>query len=200
MVIPPGEKKYFDSLQTGTIDTTGEVYGASINLVPQGTTPVTRVGTKFTITSIYCRLEFTGSVTSAGVGPFMIALVLDKQANGALPNFTDVFDTTTIPGTMAFRNLGNAERFQVLKRWHMSAPAAPITTNFDSNTRAYVQWTIVKEFKKPICKIPVYYSVTNTDGAVTGLRSNCLSFVAVSASSDDVVTLNIGSRIRFMDG
>lgn len=196
----PPELKYFDSLQTGTIDTTGEIYGTSINLVPQGTTPITRVGTKFNITSIYSRIEILGSTAAAGYGPFMIALILDKQANGALPNFTDVFDTTVLPGTMAFRNLGNSERFQVLKRWHLPSPLIPLTTNFDANTRAYSQWVMVKKYSKKKCNIPIFYSVTNTDGAITGVRSNCLSYVAVSNNSDDVITLNIGTRIRFSDG
>lgn len=194
----PPELKYFETYTSGTIDTTGEPYGVSINLVPQGTTPVTRVGTKFIISRIYVRVVLIGSSTVASVGPIKIALVLDSQANGAAAAFTDIFDTTTLSAGMSFPNLGNSNRFKIMKQWIMGVPPQPITTNFDSNSRSYSQFNVVKTYYKK-CSIPIMYSVTNTDGAITGIRSNNLQFFAVSDFSDDVITANISTRIRFSD-
>lgn len=186
------ELKFLDTLLSGNIDATGEVApgggtSTGIVLIPQGVTESTRVGRKCTIRSILMRgtIDVASSASSAYC---TIALVWDKQANGAYPAFTDVFATST---TYSHLNLANSGRFVILKRWHLAINQA---TYNDTGATFAGSRRVVKYYKK--CNIPLEFS--STTGAITELKSNNL-MVMWEGSGDDTVTANLNFRVRFSD-
>jgi hypothetical protein len=92
------ERKFFDTVVSGTVDTTAEAL-TSLNLIAQGVTQSTRVGRKCTVTEIIVKgmVEWT-TVTNATMPQDQVRLILllDKQANGANPSYADVFESASV--------------------------------------------------------------------------------------------------------
>lgn len=196
-----GETKFFDTtFANAAIDTTAENFQA-LTLIPQGVTESTRVGRKCTVRS----LGFKGHVdwSPSGISPtniagsvIKIAIVLDKQANGANPAWTDVYTAATVS---APRNLANAERFQVLKEWMLKPEQITCSTTDNwvtlANTVVLASPSLLKFNRK--CNIPLEFS--GATGAITELRSNSITMLAVSNLGDDIHTLSGVFRVRFSD-
>lgn len=185
------EKKYLDTSFSGAYDSTGELAGAGLNLIPQGTTGTTRVGLKVNITSIHIN-GYAYSSTTSGSDYVRMMLVLDKQCNGAYPAFSDIVQGGVLT---AFNNLSNSKRFVVMKDWKILLNTSGIATNFDSNTRAYAS-TFYKIKYDKICNIPVFFD--STAGAITEIKSNNLIIIAQSLG-DDLSGFTFTCRIRFVD-
>lgn len=188
-----GELKHLDTSMSGTLDATGEVI-SSINLVPQGNTGVTRVGSKFVIKKINIR-GYTGTSATAGGDFVRLLLVHDKQANKANPAVLDILETNSL---MSFRNTSNKKRFTILRDWKVPLSSGGITTNFDANTRAYAKNYTFYEYNNNNCNIEIEYADANTDGAVTGLTSNNIVLVGI-AQNDDATDFNFVARIKYTD-
>jgi len=180
------EIKFFDTLLSDPISSTGEVAdGSGLNLIPQGTTESNRDGRKCTITSI----NMKGYLTKNNGGPsavYNIALVLDTQANGAYPDYTDVFETDTPDSHL---NLANSQRFRVLKRWYGTMNALTVNNSFTN----WGETRKVLSFNKK-CNIPLEFS--STTGAITEIRSNNL-LVMWDCDLNDAISANMNFRLRF---
>jgi len=194
---PGGELKFFDTSYSGTIDATGEVApgggtATSPNLIPQGVTESTRVGRKCVIRKISLQGFFwSGTLTGAAAAPnvFKLALVLDTQANGAYPAFSDVQGATV----NSFNNLANSQRFRVLKIWKKNLQTPGIQV---AGTPTYIAGMPIPFKWNHKCNIPLEFS--STTGAITEIRSNNLLFTQIS-TADDVVQYDMITRIRFSD-
>lgn len=186
------ELKFLDTSLSGTIDATGEVApgggtSTGIVLIPQGVTESTRVGRKCTIRSIQMKGTMSlGTTTSSSL--YLMTLIWDKQANGAYPAYTDVFEDGTITSHL---NLANSGRFVVLKRW--AGTIRNLTYN-DTGAAYGANSMMLKYYKK--CNIPIEFS--STTGAITEIKSNNL-FVMWRASGDDVISAVLNFRVRFSD-
>lgn len=204
----PSERNRFVTSSNGT---TGYLL-----YIPQGTAANQRIGRKITVKSIYIRLHITSLPFKglSAVAPetdlslvdnrFVVYLMLDKQANGALPPSSDIFNPVTIRG--ALRKLENSERFQVLatmqsdskKRTPTIVPNGPA---FDVHSPAEVQY---HELYKRV-NIPIEYNGPSGDPAE--VRSNnlflaygCLdTFSPVTGSIDAPMTAIGVARIRYSD-
>lgn len=192
-----GEMKNFDTIQDNLpIDTTAENV-TSLNLIPQGVTDNTRVGRKCTIRRITMKGYLSWDSTTMGAGTFAFAqvrlvLVLDKQANGGNPAWTDVYQAATVNSP---RNLSNVNRFTVLKDWHLT-PTFPCVPN-TAGTGVVIVCPMAKiKFNKKV-NIPLEFS--STTGAITEIRSNNLTLMAMSLIGDDTHTLSAHWRVSFTD-
>lgn len=188
---PTGEMKFFDTVMSSApIDTTGENIQA-LNLIPQGVTESTRVGRKCTIKRItmkgFLRWDPAMNAASYGTSHIRLALVLDKQANGAAPDYTDVYETNSV---LSPRNLANVGRFKVLKCWQLN----PAEGQFISTAVACPLTPI--EFNK---KVDIPLEFNSTTGAITEIRSNNLVLMAISNVGDDVHLLSAYWRVSFTD-
>ena len=194
-----GEKKFFDTIINSAVDTTAENI-TSLNLIPQGVTESTRVGRKCTITNIHCKgfilWSSASSFTTLAASRIRVVLVQDTQCNGANAAYTDVYASTT---TVAWRNMSNSTRFKVLKEWIITPPNMAATTSDNwatsANTIGFCSPTKLKFNMR--CSIPV--EVSSTTGAITEIRSNNLTVMAVSDSGDDIHTLYLNCRVRYTD-
>lgn len=184
------ELKFHDYNFVPTIipNTSGAALGTSWNLIPTGTTESTRIGRKVTIKSIGIKASLELLAGSIGSDSFMIAIVLDKQCNGANALFTDVYEN--VASHNSFRNLANNERFQVLKTWRGTITTPAFDTGDASiPTRRDFRW-----FKK--CNIPIEYS--GITGAIGEIRSNNIQVFAINPSSPDT-SFSWNVRLRFTD-
>lgn len=200
------ELKFFDIGTTAyTVDTTPEVIpwtvtsatsttstGSLVQIV-QGDTESMRNGRKITIKSIQCKGFLTGPTTTPN-DVIQLYLILDKQCNGALPSYSDVFeDVPVVSEVNRMINLSNSSRFTIIKKLRMTfvgqtALAGPVYTS---------QIKSIDFYKK--CNIPIEYDSSATTGVVTSVKSNNLFWLAVGSASDDGPILSLNNRLRFVD-
>lgn len=189
------ELKFFDTALNILIDASAEVSTTAatgaIALIPQGDTASTRDGRVCHIQSIHLKgvLVHTPGIAATASGVVYLYLMLDKQANGALPTgASDVVTSTSL--STSFMALENSSRFQVLKKWVVAInPMAGASTSLNSTTKN------LDYFKK--CNIEMQYS--STTGAITEIKSNnvFMMFGASGVAIDDTVVFNGNARLRF---
>jgi len=189
---PGAELKFFDTANSFSFDTTGEVPATGqLNLIPQGTTESTRIGRKCVLKSVEIRgdVRFAPGASAQAATTVAMYLVLDKQCNGAAAAVTDVFTTNALT-TTALVNLANSERFVILKKWLIVINAtAGVTTAYSSANRH------LEYFKR--CNIPLEFN--STAGAITEIRSNNLFLLAGTDTNDDLTSFTGTTRVRFSD-
>lgn len=204
------EMKYFDNVYAAVGLTAAGVVLGSINLVNQGTAPNNALGRKIVIKSVECRGEVQMNQSSAvvvpGVAPYGIQnvpldanyrfmLVLDTQANGALPVPTDL-----LTGSLySFRDLSNTSRFRVLKEWvggfnSMFSPfengGTSVAWVSSSNSRPF------KWYKK--CNIEIEYAaMAGGTRNINEVKSNNLFIIGYADFTNVILTMH--TRIRFYD-
>jgi len=106
------EKKFFDVNDTTDVTTTGTV--TPLNIIRLGSDDFNRVGRKLLVKSIQVRTRMALENTANG-STIRMALVYDKQTNGALPAIADIWDTGTAASPeLAMNNLNNRDRFSIL--------------------------------------------------------------------------------------
>ncbi len=190
------ERKFHDvALADTLVSTTGTVH-TGINLIAQGVTESTRVGRAAFIKSIFMRMTFqlSESTSQASGSDWVRTIVLlDKQANGALPTVADVITAPSIPA-FGFNNLANKQRFHILydkwchvRIWAAGGNGTAIET---MRSREIKSW--YKKFKKPVA-----IEFSSTTGAITEVRSN--NFVVISISLQNIIKWDADFRLRFTD-
>lgn len=167
---PPNlERKWFDNTgvaNTWVTSTTGlSAHTAFDNLVriAQGDTGHTRNGNKIMITKI--NLRFTSEVTGVSNGTFDDTtpgdvyfrwfLIIDTQANGAIPAMTDIFEEN--PNNVSFdvyNSLLETGRFKILMDKFVRVPhACPMFNTVSHNT--HTQTRIMHHNKSFNVNIPI---------------------------------------------
>ncbi len=189
-----GESKFFETnLDDSVVAQNWNVEG-SLNLIPQGVTETQRVGRKCTITNIGIRITAklpTTAVAAQTADILRIALVQDKQANGANPGVTDVFEDDNY---QSFNNLSNSGRFKTLWDKTISISASAGSGRGSTDTLSYGEVQRAYTFFKR-CNIPIEFD--STTGAVTEIRSN--NIVLLYASKNGFAGFDGVARIRFTD-
>lgn len=187
------ELKFFDTANTFTFDTTGEVPATGqLNLIPQGVTESTRVGRLCVLKSIQMRGEYVFSPGASALAATCayLYIVLDTQCNGAAAAITDVLTSNVMATAMI--NLNNSQRFRILKRF-----VVPLVSSAGVTT-AYNQVVVPMDYFKKL-DIPLDFS--GTAGAITEIRSNNVFLLAgTDGQSDDLITFVGTTRLRFGDG
>lgn len=215
----PAELKFFDSSKALTAlvaptDSAGaevDPTANALNCIPTGTTMSTRDGSKVVMKSLQItgmlRVASQTAQTAADNGlDFYVAVVLDKQTNGAQLNSEDVFTNPLANGALAthpLRNMSFSKRFQVLKSINVPLKNHPPMVR--SNTLAtdpiqHVQSGVVIPFSMyiPLGDIITQWKTTNTDGAITDIVDNSLHVIAYTSSTDLTPNIAYNARIRFL--
>jgi len=193
------EKKFKDTDVAEVGDLTNGVITSSLNLIPQGTTDITRIGNKVTITNINVRFG-VGSDTQGGAntledGNLRVILYLDKQANGADATNLDILTQSGMGATTInrFRNLDQVDRFVILKDKIYRGPNnSGYLAGGTQTTNVGVLWYNIS--KK--CNIPIHFS--STTGAITELKSNNIGILVVS-DTPYVNFRDAWARVKYVD-
>lgn len=172
------EFKYKDTSANSAISTSPNFQ--LLNGLARGDDSTDRDGRQVRIKSLQSNFLFTqhASATSTIV---RCIFFIDKDANGATPNMTDVFEAATIN---APRELDNRKRFVILKDWTVT-----LTSSGQTIKRQ-------KVFKNLDMKT-VYDD--STAGDITDISSNSLFLLLLSNEATNTPTVNSYVRIRFVD-
>lgn len=202
------EKKEADTVVSFTMNATQ----SNVQLISgcsQGTTGSNHVGDEIKHMYVEVDLSISNSVVATNsTGPFagdtgFWAIVLDRQPDGALAAFTDIFDANVTPGT-AFRvTTKNQERFKILSRNEWAVGCSGATLGGTAVITGAMPYHI-KEFidlSKLRGNDAEQHFNAGTTGAITAIDSNCLLFVIGGSTSDaDNTTVMIGqTKYRFTD-
>ena len=98
----------------------------SSTLSLSGTGPNQRIGRTIVVKEIEIKINmqaawaYVGATVPSAAGiSYRVDLILDKQANGAVPLGADIYDTLVagVSPENRFMNLLNSDRFSLVKRW-----------------------------------------------------------------------------------
>lgn len=188
-----GELKFHDVDLDDAVVSGGGTVTATINIIPQGTTEVERIGRKCNIRKIAWRyslsLPAAAGATLVSGDILRMILFIDKQANGATAAVTDVLESAHY---QSFNNLSNSGRFRILmdKTYDLNNTAGA----GDGAVNDSPLWEISDSFYKD-CNIPIEFS--STTGAITEIRSNNLGVLLISRGGSP--KLDSKFRLRFSD-
>lgn len=193
------EKKYKDTDVSAVGDNTSGTITTSLNLIPQGTTDITRIGNKVNVTNINIHfgvgVDDMGAASAIQNGNCRVILYLDKQANGAYATSTDILTSSGIGATTInrFRNLDQVDRFVILKdKIYKSPIQASYVLGGTPYTNTGVTWYNINK----TCNIPIHFS--STTGAITELKSNNIGLLILT---DNAYTnfREAWARVKYVD-
>ncbi len=193
------EKKFHDMLYSA--DPVGSTWallshagGQSLNLIAQGLTEKTRVGRRICVHNINIKGEVVMPTATTAIGRQLVklALVMDRQANGADGAASDVWEVAA-SGLHSYRNLAAAPRFKVLwsKVFTMNSSISGNGTTIDTNEMLRFFNCSVK------LEEPIEYD--GATGAITEIQSVNFFLMGVALASSPAVTMTARCRIRFTD-
>ncbi len=205
-----GEERYIDRYLTGhgivspTNASGGEADPGTflcLNSMIAGAGSSERIGRKIVCKSVYINGAVYSApqvnLTSGDTPPaIMLALVLDKQSNGAQAQSEDVFKNVGVNAVQAcnvIRNLEHSTRFTVLWSKRYIMPMQQMggdSTNFDTSGAQFK----FKIFKK--LNLPVLFK--DALGNVTSITDNSLHMMAFCDSTATTPILSYMSRVRFV--
>lgn len=177
-----------------------------VNLIDQGTDLQNRIGKKAFIKSLKVRIsghaESQMSTGSNFNNTLRVAIVKDRQPEGVVPNFDQIFSSVDQAGAVTstyldYQNPVEFQRFQVLRE-DIFAINAMNENSTEVDTEFFIKWNL--KFKKPI--VSVYNSAT---GIGIGAVTNNALYVIYRAHRDAVSSSDIHiadasrARITFTD-
>lgn len=182
------EKKFHDfAFTSNNTSVSGQII-ASLNLVAQGTTEVTRIGRSINISAIQMRyqLNMQENTDADRVSDTVrVMLIQDRQANAAAPAVLDVLETATI---LSYNNLANRGRFVTLfDRFHDCNAVAGSSPNFGEYIQTFDYYSSVD--------VPVQFD--GVTGAIGEILSSNIFMLLISTSARVLGSYSI--RIRFTD-
>ncbi len=172
-----------------------------LNTVTQGDGEQQRDGRKIMMKSISVVgvIEQLSQANQAAgfVAPnFFVALVLDKQTNGATINSEDVYINpggNAITATSPLRNLQQISRFKVLKLIKLVAPLIQMT--YDGTNIEVGGYTL--PFRMDVkLEVPVTYSASTE--TVANIVDNSLHVIAYASNIGGAPQMSYNSRLRFV--
>ncbi len=179
------------------------VVAAAVNVqtalltIAEGNGESERVGRKINVKKINWRYEVLLPTTATAADTsdvIRVMLILDKQANGALPTNTDVVETDDY---QSFNNLSNRQRFRVLVDKTYDVNCAAGSGRGSTDTLSYGDSVISDQWHSQNLNIPIEYDNSFTTGVITTIRSNNL-FIMIAGKSG-VAGFRSKLRIRYTD-
>jgi len=195
-----------------------------VNYVKQGTAANERIGTMFTIWRMrfilspyllpYSTLPTfpTSTFSALFTSAVRVFLVLDKQCNGQLPTFEDIFsvDLTAGPGGnfrrynvwSSFENTNNSERFSILHEEILTLKPRIMGSGVDGSGNEIVWVGGDQEDTADHLDFEggLDIDMSGTEGQLANVKSNNLIWVyVVDNSGGNTVHMEISSRVYFTD-
>jgi len=174
------EHKYLDTTYTTAVTTTPVFQ--PLNLMSQGTTSSTRVGEKITMKSV----QVKGMISNqdANNNTYVLGLIYDKQANGAVPTNGDIFIGNSYQGSL--RDPNWRRRFKVLSMKFFDL--SPVSVD-DKGLRIM---NIYHKFYLPTM-------FQGNAGTIADITSGSLILYLCSSDASGGVNTTLNCRIRYID-
>ena len=196
-----------DSLNAPTDASGGEhdpSASTSLNTVTQGDGESQRDGRLIAMQSVQIKGVITinpqsGASTADGANTIMIAVVLDKQTNGAQLNSEDVYTNPGASASLAahpFRNLQFSRRFKVLKTicFIMQNPAI---ANDTGATGGIITNGLHHKFDMFVNLRGMRCEFKGTTENISNVVDNSIHVIAYANSISDTPKISYNSRLRF---
>jgi hypothetical protein len=193
------------NLATAEMDPTGTGCTGCLSAPAQNATESGRIGRKITIKSL--QIEGVLSVasqlnqTDADPSPIVfIALVLDKQTNGAQFNSENVYTSpgaTELLSASPLRNMEYTNRFRVLKNKQVTFQQAPHVWD-GTNIEVGGQTKPFRFFVEFPRGLPVQFN-SGTTANVSAVIDNSLHLMATVNNLGYAVNLLYNARLRYVD-
>ncbi len=188
------EPKFHDiAIDDGVVVASGQVQAAMLTIA-QGDTESQRDGRAINVVSIDTKILVqlpTTSVPTETRDVVRFLLILDKQCNGALPSWLDIFESGDFQTHM---NLANTKRFRILasRTYTLNAQCGA----WDGTGDWFGEVEISDEIfiKK---NIGIMYDNSATSGVITTIRSNNIVMCTISQSG--YAGLYTNTRFRYKD-
>ena len=191
------ERKFIDAaaLYPFAYDATPQL----LNGCATGTFVNQRIGNKITMKSLFLRIDLINNYQDAtGYDDinknYRIIVLYDKQTNGALPAVSDILNLSTTSCTLAFNNLYNKDRFQILiDKTGSTLPISFVeSVDHKSNTHKYI-----KIFKK--LNHTVQFGTTGA--SITDIKTGSIIalFLSNESIASSLTTGTVSWRIRYID-
>lgn len=210
------EKKFFDSsrsvvaLTAPTNAAGGEVDPATLaclNCPAQGDGETQRDGRQISMHSINIRgvvnvASQNNQIAGDTIPDVFIALVLDRQTNGAQLASEDVFSNpggSSLLATSPFRNLEWTKRFRVLKTVKISAQefAGSIQPVFDGTNIEQQGSMVPFSMYYDLKGMKTNFLTGQTSSVIAAVADNSLHVVAYASNLSTTPTLLYNARLRF---
>jgi len=200
------ETKLVDVPLTNLIFDTTATRVSVLNSTSQGAAETNRIGRKILMKSVAIRAivdQYRVGTTPAN-DYLRMALVYDRQPNGAAPVFADVFQDVDAGGSatttsMSNLNISNADRFRVLRDWFWKVDV-PGGTTLVQNAQVSTDFKpfSIKEFVK--LGLQTHYNAVN-GGTVADITSGALLLLTqgFSSAANSQYRARFVARIRFTD-
>ncbi len=205
------ELKFYDTslsaaALTAPTDSTGGEHNPSatiaLNTVVQGDGESNRDGKNIVMKKLHIQgtIDVPGQInqTIQDTAPIVyIAVVLDKQSNGALFATENVFKNTGANAKLAgapMRNLQFIKRFQILKSRRIQLPQAVAV--YDGTNIEQGGFQVPFEMHIELGGITTDYS--NTTETIANITNNSLNIAAFCTSTGYAPTLSYNARLRFV--
>lgn len=174
------------AMSSAAVSTTPVAFGP-LNALSQGAAASDRVGRKIQVRSIEMRGYLYGD-SAAVVNHVRLVVVQDKQANGAAPSWTDIYDSNLY---YSLRNLAKKQRFKIL--WDKTYTLVGNSSAPQDTTSKHVQM-----YKK--VNIQTDYNSGNA-GTVADIDKNSIYVfaIALAGSGTGDMQWNGTARIRYTD-
>lgn len=181
----------------------------SLNNLEQGIGLNQRIGDRFVLKSIQLQLQLKNivpvnfsdinNVRQAASRQFSIALVLDRQSNGASAALTQQTIWQSPLSCNSYLLISNSRRFKILRKWNITLTPRALGI-FVTDLDHYITWdmALVQLYKK--CSIPIMQS--GPAASETTIQSNNVSLwvcMEDQGGTGDNFTLSGIGRIRYMD-
>lgn len=203
------ERKSVDIQTTSTL-ISNVATAVLLNGMTKGTNVYNRIGRKI----VNVRIQLRGSIHPNGSAPatalpdfLRVAIVFDKQTNGAAPAWQDVFKVVDASGgtgvdARTFANLDNSDRFVILRDHKYQVPLVQIgggPQQASATAESTENW-IIDDFIN--MKLPTLYTGTANAGTVADIQSGGIFLLVQGMNSAANSSCNLiwDSRVRFVDG
>ncbi len=205
------EFKFLDTHASSDATAATTEIDVQLNVVPQGTTPSSRVGMKVFMSNVALNLLVDPDNTAASATKqtiyVRVMVIVDRQQNGEDWPTNDNIQATlleaagapAVSSVLAYRELDETRRFWVLMDKILVFKSHPVMSAATTQI-TYFQPILCKffhKFKKPLRTM---YVTADLTGGPTFIQDNGLIFSIVNCEeSTDDIDWSMTSRIRFTD-
>lgn len=194
----------------GTMDLQQTAELDIINDAEIGTSFYNRTGRRIKLKSLFIRVHVQPVIATRdfNMGFNRVAVVYDRQTNGSLPSYDDIFTEITseglptIPTPFSKPNLNNRERFTVLMDYQFQTPQGTIIAGRLSASQPSVTDGLFCLHERYIDLKGLTTQFSGDDSTIADIATGSLLIVGQGSNLDDEqgFAAYCSARLRFWDG
>jgi len=206
---PKGEVKAVD-LSVASYPFSADLTNTNVfllNGVQEGTGFYNRIGRKIEMRSLHIRGSITVNALTSTTPDFLKwAIVYDRQPNGALPTYQQIFQLydqqgNTHSDAYSEVNLDERDRFMIIRHKSYNAPTQSVTYNTPAATIGIpVEDQQINEFIK-LKRLTTHFNGTANPLTITNIVTGSLYLVTqgIKAVAGAPFAMNVAFRLRYDD-